>query len=142
MHYRGLSLSLLAFAVVVYVAALAQDEVFCVAGKCDDWPGYMVLLLGILATGDDPGSMAWFANPAVFIAWITILMGRRIPAVVLSGAALALAAAFMLAKTIVTNEGGIANPVTGLRLGYWLWLSSLAITCLAAATATRSGSTQ
>lgn len=142
MHYRGLSLSLLAFATVVYVAALAQDEVFCVAGKCDDWPGYAVLLFGILAVGDDPGSMAWFANPLAFVAWITILIGRRIPAVVLSIAALAFAAAFMLARTIVTNEGGIANPVTGLRLGYWLWLASLVITCLAAATATRSGSTQ
>ena len=142
MLYRGLSLSLLAFAVLVYVAALVQDEVFCVAGKCDDWPGYAVLLFGVLAVSDEPGNVAWVANPLAFVAWIAILIGRRLPALLLSAAALGAAASFMLAKTVVSNEAGIANPVTGLRLGYWLWLSSLAITCLAAATATRSTSTQ
>jgi len=142
MHYRGLSLSLLAFAIVVYVAALLQDEAFCVAGRCADWPGYAILLFGMLAVGDEPGNMAWFANPLAFVAWLATLFGRRLPAIVLSVAALALAASFLFAKTVVSNEAGIANPVTGLRPGYWLWLSSLAIACLAAAVATRSRPTE
>lgn len=140
MRYRSVSLALLAVALAVYVAALVQDEVFCVAGKCDDWPGYAVLLFGALAIGDEPGNLAWLANPLALVAWVAIVIGRRWPALLLSAAALLAAGSFILAETVVSNEAGIANPVTGLRLGYWLWLSSLAITCLAAATAARSAS--
>lgn len=138
MRYRSASLALLALAVVVYGAALAEDEVFCVAGKCDDWPGYAVLLVGALAIGVGPANLAWLANPLALVAWVAIVAGRRWPALLLSAAALLVAASFMLAETVVTNEAGIANPVTGLGPGYWLWLASLAITGLAAATASRA----
>jgi hypothetical protein len=33
---------------------------------------------------------------------------------------------------VITNEAGMANPVTGLREGYWLWLASMATAAIAA----------
>ena len=61
------------------------------------------------------------------------MLARRIPALILSLAALALAGSFMFETTVITNEAGMANPITGLREGYWLWLASMGFGVVAAA---------
>ena len=38
----------------------------------------------------------------------------------------------MFETSVITNEAGMANPITGLREGYWLWLASMAMAALAA----------
>jgi hypothetical protein len=132
MPSRRLSIGLLFLSVAVYIAALLQDEVFCVSGNCGDWPGYAILLFGVLAVGGNLANMAWLANPLLLATWLTTWFGRRTPSVIVGLAALVLAASFLFAGTVVSNEAGIANPITGLRLGYWLWLASAAIACTAA----------
>ena len=115
----------------VYVACLVPES-FCVEGLCGEWPGYGILLFGFLAVPLSWANAAWLANPLLFLAWIATGLGRKTPAVALSVAALVLAASFMLAGTVVTNEAGLPFPITGLRLGYWLWLGSTAIALVAA----------
>lgn len=132
MQSRKLSLGLLLLSVVVYAAALVQEEAFCVDGQCANWPGYAILLFGALALGDNPANLAWLANPLLLVAWIATWLGRRALAVIAGLAALALAVSFFFAGTVITNEAGIANPVTGMRLGYWLWLASGAMASVAA----------
>ena len=116
----------LMLSVILFAASLTQDA-FCVSGICSDWQGWSVLLFGAL------GHTSWFANPLLGVSWIATLFARRIPALILSLAALALAGSFMFETSVITNEAGMANPVTGLREGYWLWLASMGFGVVAAA---------
>jgi hypothetical protein len=115
----------LMLSVVLFAASLMQDA-FCVSGICSDWPGWSILLFGVL------GHTSWFANPLLGVSWIATLLARRLPALILALAALSLAGSFMFETTVITNEAGMANPITGLREGYWLWLASMALAALAA----------
>lgn len=108
----------LVLSVILFAASLRQDA-FCVSGICSDWQGWSILLFGAL------GHTSWFANPLLLASWIAALFARRLPAMVLSLAALGLAVSFMFETSVITNEAGMANPVTGLREGYWLWLASI-----------------
>lgn len=116
----------LVLSVILFAASLTQDA-FCVSGICSDWPGWSILLFGALS-----GQASWFANPLLLAAWIAALFARRVPALILSGAALALGVSFMFETTVITNEAGMANPVTGLREGYALWLASMVAATVAA----------
>jgi len=115
----------LVLSVILFAASLRQDA-FCVSGICSDWQGWNILLFGAL------GHTSWFANPLLGVSWIATLFARRIPALILSLVALALAGSFMFETSVITNEAGMANPVTGLREGYWLWLASMASAVIAA----------
>lgn len=115
----------LMLSVILFAASLTQDA-FCVSGICSDWPGWSILLFGAL------GHTSWFANPLLGASWIAALFARRIPALILALAALLLAGSFMLETSVITNEAGMANPVTGLREGYWLWLASMVFAVIAA----------
>lgn len=112
--------------VILFAASLTQDA-FCVSGICSDWPGWSILLFGALS-----GTTSWFANPLLLAAWVAALFARRVPALILSLAALGLGASFMFETSVITNEAGMSNPVTGLREGYALWLASMAMTTVAA----------
>jgi hypothetical protein len=115
---------------ILFAASLMRDA-FCVSGICSDWPGWSILLFGAL------GHTSWFANPLLLASWIAALFARRLPALLLSLAALALAGSFMFETSVITNEAGMANPVTGLREGYWLWLASMVFAVIAASFARR-----
>jgi len=134
MPSRKASLALLLASVAVYVAALFHDA-FCVEGRCSDWPSWTILLFGALALGGTLANLAWLANPVLFAAWILTWFGERVAAVVTALAALALASSFILQKTVVVNEAGLDQAITGLERGYWLWLASTAIACAAAVAA-------
>ncbi|TAJ85022.1 MAG: hypothetical protein EPO41_28335 [Reyranella sp.] len=116
----------LVLSVILFAASLTQDA-FCVSGICSDWPGWSILLFGAL------GHTSWFANPLLAASWIAALFSRRVPALILAFAALGLAGSFMFETNVITNEAGMANPVTGLREGYWLWLASMGFGVVAAA---------
>ncbi len=122
---RPLTRVALVFSVILFAASLTQDA-FCVSGICSDWPGWSILLFGAL------GHTSWFANPLLCASWIASLFSRRVPALILALAALALAGSFLFETSVVTNEAGMSNPVTGLREGYWLWLASMAFAFIAA----------
>jgi hypothetical protein len=115
----------LMLSVILFAASLTQDA-FCVSGICSDWSGWSILLFGAL------GHTSWFANPLLAASWIAALFARRLPALILSLGALALAGSFMFETSVITNDAGMANPVTGLREGYWLWLASMASAVIAA----------
>ena len=115
----------LVLSVILFAASLTQDA-FCVSGICSDWPGWSILLFGAL------GHTSWFANPLLGASWIATSFSRRVPALILGVAALALAGSFLFETSVITNEAGMANPVTGLREGYWLWLASTAMAAIAA----------
>jgi len=45
----------------------------------------------------------------------------------LSLAALAIAVSFLSQREVMTDARGIVFPITGYGVGYWLWLSGMAV---------------
>ncbi|MBI3514558.1 MAG: hypothetical protein HY060_10915 [Proteobacteria bacterium] len=115
----------------VYAACL-PFEAFCVDGRCADQPGWLVLLLGFFSVGETRANMTWLANPILFSAWVMIGFGEKAIAIVLSLVALVAAAAFLFMNTVITDASGTLLPITGVTVGYWLWLASMATACLGA----------
>lgn len=86
---------------------------------------------GLLALGWIPvlkGTVAWLANPAVFMAWYTASSVSRGPApMILSGAAFVFAGSFLGVREVLVDESGTRKAVTAYGAGYWLWLASIAV---------------
>jgi hypothetical protein len=121
---------ILVLSIALYAACLSR-EAFCVDTRCDV-DGWGVLIFGGWQIWGSPANFTWVANPILFMSWIAVGRGEKTLSVPLSLIALMLAAAFMLMTTVIVNEGRLRLPITGIKLGYWLWLASAAATCLAA----------
>jgi len=113
----------------LFLASLTQSA-FCLGDCNNQWRGVWVLLFGwgaMLLGGN--AVCFWFANPLLFVAWITF----RYPRVSLwfSIFAVTVSAAFLLFTGI--TMGNLHNneldftPIVHRHLGYWLWLSSMII---------------
>lgn len=124
------SKTVLTVSVMLYGLCLPV-EAFCQAGKCYG-SGIEILGFGWLSLGHGFASIAWLANPALFVAWISILARLKTVALATSLSAFALAASFLLARNVITNEGLVPVPITGYRIGYWLWLASTGVAVVAA----------
>ena len=121
-RHGSLSVSLL-----LYLLCLPFDA-FCVSGQCSE-PGYSIVLFGPLGLLLSITNWTWLANPTLFAAWITQVLGARILSAALSWAAFVIAISFLFQRDIMTNEAGILFPITGYKIGYWIWLSSIAVCC-------------
>lgn len=89
--------------------------------------------LSLLATGWMGffyGQFSWLANPAYVAAFIA---RRAEPPFSLSLAivALLLALSFLFNRTIVVNEGGLSDVITGVGWGYFLWVTAMLVLVLA-----------
>jgi hypothetical protein len=133
--YWSWRLGPLILSVALYLLCLPFDT-FCVSGQCSRWPGWGVLLFGPLGLLVSVTNWTWLANPFLFGAWLGLAIGGKLPSVTSGVAALALsltalviAVSFLFQRQIMTNEGGILFPITGYRIGYWIWLSSIAVCC-------------
>lgn len=82
--------------------------------------GWMGFLGGALE------SFFWFANPLYLLALYRFSKGRKNP-LVPSIAASIIAICFLFLDTFIKNEGGARTPITGIGLGYILWVASLAV---------------
>jgi hypothetical protein len=125
---------LVALSVLIFLACLPWDA-FCQNGQCSSWPGWSILLFGWMSiplAPDSLANLAWLANPALVVAWVATLAREKAFAIAASAVALALAASFMLARDVVTNSGGFSFPITGYRMGYWVWLASMTVALIAA----------
>jgi hypothetical protein len=69
-------------------------------------------------------AVSWYANVLLFCAWVGLWTGRRRWSAIFSVGAAALSLSFLLGKNVVSNEGFVALPITGVAAGYWLWVSS------------------
>jgi hypothetical protein len=122
--------ALLAISVALFSISLPLES-FCVSGHCSDWPSWGVLAFGVFGTGISAANWTWLANPLLLLSWWAIFRRSALLAMLLSVTAMVTALAFLLAKTVITNEAGIPFPITGYRGGYWFWLASMAMSCAA-----------
>jgi hypothetical protein len=128
-NYIIISRSLLILSILLYGACLPFDA-FCVSGECSQWPSYGILFFGALGLPGSFANLTWIANPILFLSWVTRATQQKVQACVYSFTALIIAMSFLLDRTVVTNEGGIPFPITGYKIGYWIWLTSMAAICL------------
>ncbi|MGJ4953958.1 hypothetical protein [Bradyrhizobium sp. HKCCYLS20291] len=125
---RTLIWLLFGLSILLYAACLPCES-FCVDGRCSGWPSWSVLVFGFWPLS--LANLTWTANPILIVAWTFGL--AKIDAIltaVLSASALMIGASFLLANSVITNEAGIPNSITGYGTGYWLWLASMMTTCI------------
>ena len=126
-RYGSLGLS-----VLLYLLSLPFDA-FCSQG-CH--PGYFSLIIGPLLMPQSAANATWLANPFLVGAWAALAsaghgrtLGSRLAPLTLGLVAFAIAVSFWFQRDIVTNEAGLLVPIMEYRIGYWLWLSSIAVCC-------------
>jgi hypothetical protein len=104
----------------------------------DGWAAMLFGAVGSLSVLGYLSMAAWWANPALLIAWIALFFGARHYAVLWSAVSLVLGLSFLLFHLLpifrILPGGGMApdGEVTGVGLGYWLWLTSIAVCLLSA----------
>jgi len=125
---------LILLSMAAYGICMPMDS-FCVSGRCGDWPSWSVLLLGWLETLSirDVGpfvAVSWYANGLLFLSWAGFWMQNRRWSAICGAGAAAASLSFLLGKNVVSNEGGVAAPITGVAAGYWLWVGSALLALL------------
>lgn len=115
---------LLALSGVLYVVCLPWDA-FCVHDACSNWPAWSILAFGFIPFAASLANLTWFANPILFVAWISVFQQQKWPAQLLSLASLAIAVSFLLMSKVAADESGGLSIITGYRIGYWLWVASM-----------------
>jgi hypothetical protein len=97
---------------------------FCSASECRS--SMEALLMGWYAAFDVSG-FSWFANPLLLVTLILIIRRSKY-ALLLSIFTTLVSLSFLGVKDALANEGGGHEKIIRIAIGYWLWLSSCAIT--------------
>ncbi|RYY30328.1 MAG: hypothetical protein EOP46_21490 [Sphingobacteriaceae bacterium] len=67
--------------------------------------------------------LTWFANPLLFLSWITIYNWRP-ASLITSLLATAICISFLFFNEIYNHNIEFTGKITDIKLGYWLWTSS------------------
>jgi hypothetical protein len=133
-----ISLALFWTSVGLYALCLATDGFYVDGQNPRAWsPGWGELIAGWIPVME--GTLAWLANPLLFLGWGTFRSRQPFVALLSSCAALALMSSFLLVKTVMVSEAPTYARVSGYGAGYWLWMLSalsLIIGCAIRITAT------
>jgi len=110
---------------MLFIASLTQTA-FQIASNDPtnrEAQGFLMLIIGWTGIFEMPYGIPWLANPLLILSWI-MLNQRMKTSLLLSFLAILFSASFLLYKQMPENEGGSTSEITGVGLGYWLWLSS------------------
>ena len=122
----GHRLVVLGLTLLLFLIACSTPALYLSDSEKWRWFGFEVLAMGWL--GAFFGQFAWFANLLLLLA-IAMLLFRRWTATLvcsLLAALLALNTLLILSQEIPLDEGGIRHTeVTGLGVGFYIWLLSL-----------------
>lgn len=120
--------------VVVFVVCLQNDGYYIEGPQPRAWAdAWALLLLGWIGIGS--GTIAWLANPALFLAWVFSLNKRPVPSLLSAIVALAFMVSFLVQQTVVTSEASTYSRIAGYGTGFWLWVVSAALQAVGSAVA-------
>lgn len=109
---------------IIYLLSLTQETFHISGGNPSAWSnGFANLLFGFVS-----GQVTWFANPVIFLSWISLNYSSKY-AIVPSLTATVLCLQFLTVDELVTSEAGHFSQIISYHFGYWLWLAS-AVMCL------------
>jgi hypothetical protein len=121
--HKKINIVIVSISILIFLASLTQTA-YCIDREADDCvSALMALLLGWLMPFG--GGIAWFANPLLVVAWISIFKNVK-RALVLSFVSLLFALYFLFSHTIVSDEAGHKYNIISRNAGYWLWVLSIA----------------
>lgn len=124
---------LLFLSIITFLSCL-PFEAICIEGDCAAWPSWSILLFGWLNITSSFSNIIWIANPLVICSWIAIIKLRKNISIALSLSAILIALSFLFFEQVSTNEGGVSSEITGIKIGYLLWLLSLFFSLLTSLT--------
>jgi len=145
MNTRRLSRITLMLSIAAFFACLPFVS-FCkpLERTCDGIPAWAILIWGWMTAGMGKWHILWFANPGLALTWVLILiaagtrsLGSKIIAVISAALTVLLAATFLLGAEVMDNTSGIPTKVEP-HMGYWLWLASMVLALVSAASITSS----
>jgi hypothetical protein len=116
---------------LLFISSLTQPAYY--SNSRSGVRGVIPLLLGWLGGLSFFAARAWLANPFLFAAWILIALKSARLSLACGLMALLIASTFLAAREIPMDESGSSRPITGIGLGYWLWLASMAAAIAASA---------
>ena len=118
---------LLIVSILIFVSSLPM-KTYCIDDDCGDyWSGLATLLIGFLGIlYEKAGSISWFANPLILLAWILPYRWIYVK-LICSLLASLLALYFLSFDQTLKNEAGHIGNITGYASGYWFWTSSIII---------------
>jgi len=91
--------------------------------------GGLLLLSGIMWFMFMSPGFIWLANVCLLMSW-TYASKKRDKSFIMSIVAILIALCFLLYKDMIIDEGGNTTPITGHRIGYWLWVASMLVMLL------------
>jgi len=95
--------------------------------------GFTVILIGWLAimfANLGLGSIGWYANPLLLMAWLGLARPKlRVAGLVtlIVSIGIATCSLLMVHKTIEINEGGGTSEIVSIGIGFYIWLASFII---------------
>ena len=120
--------TILTVSAACFMISLTQT---CFVTSAGDVKGSITFIsgwLGIVAFS--PPAFTWLANPMIFFSWRYWLHNKTSLSLILSLGATMLSVCFLFFEDVVLGEGGGGENITGYKLGYWLWLSSMGVMLL------------
>ncbi len=118
---------LLIISIMIFLFSLSQ-KTYCHNNDCGEyWSGFLLLIFGWMGLFVGGAGFCWIANPLLILSWI-LIRKNIIVSTILSGISTFFSIVFLFFDKIMIDEAGHYGEITGYRLGYWLWLSSILIT--------------
>jgi len=110
----------------LFLLSLTQPAFYIDRTDFDAWSSPIGLLLmgwlGILA--GDSACLAWIANPLLILGVVSLFKFDRF-APILGILALGVSLTFLGQEQIISSEAPTYSKITKIKLGYWLWVSSI-----------------
>lgn len=98
------------------------------------FPAAFGVFTGAHNTSEWLGTLAWFANPLLMLAWLFLAMKKRWVGLVLTLVTIATGSLFFQLKTIIVPENGTLNQVVP-EIGCYIWLAAMGVALASAACA-------
>jgi hypothetical protein len=123
------------FAMATFLVSLSLPALFFLpqpgAEHSSHYLGIALLLLGwIESTSMSTNGLAWLANPFFALGLLTLLLNRPGLATVFHGISCGLSSVTFNVSKVCIDEAGNYAEVVGYGPGFWLWYSTILVSCV------------
>ena len=110
--------------IVLFFVAMTQVCFDTENAPGESGEGAALVISGFFGFFSSVTGLTWLANPALWYSWVQITRKPK-HSLLASMLAIIISLSFLLCKNVIVNEGGGTSAITNIRIGYWLWLSSI-----------------